>query len=218
MAGRAIWTWLAALIVAAGSCLAQPHAEKPVAHEDASVTVHEGSQEVNIFDPRYDLGLWTLVVFLALFFILKKYAFPLMVEGLEKREERILGALREAQLAREEAQKIRAQLQQEMNTAHEKVRDLIEEARRDGERLMQELQAKARSEIQVERDRLHREIDTARDQALQEIWTRTSQLVTLISTKLIGRELTTGDHHRLIDESIQELGQANVGWVKRNVS
>ena len=42
-----------------------------------------------ILDLRWDLGLWTIVVFLLLFFVLRKLAWGPMLEGLKKREESI---------------------------------------------------------------------------------------------------------------------------------
>ena len=46
---------------------------------------------------RLDLGIWTMVVFLLLLFVLGKFAWKPMLEGLEQREEAIHAALEEAQ-------------------------------------------------------------------------------------------------------------------------
>ena len=94
------------------------------------------------------------------------------------------------------------------NTGIDNMRDILDNARRAAERSTDEMIAKARSEIQSERDRLRREIETARDQALQELWNQAAQLATLISAKAIGRSLTEEDHRRLLDEAIAELGQS----------
>src|SRR5260370_4063487 len=64
---------------------------------------HKKPSDPPIFTPRrLDLALWTLVVFLLLFFVLSKYAWGPMLEGLKKREENIRSALEDAQRAREE--------------------------------------------------------------------------------------------------------------------
>jgi len=152
-----------------------------------------------------DLAIWTVVVFLVLLFVLRKFAWGPMLEGLQKREDNIRSALEDAQRARDEAQKVREQLQAEMNQAAGKVRDMLDAARRDAERSTNELITKTRAEIQSERDRLHREIDLARDQALQQIWTQAAQLATLVSAKAIRRQLNVDDHRRLVDDAIGEL-------------
>jgi F-type H+-transporting ATPase subunit b len=169
----------------------------------------EGASGVNIFDLKeWPLGAWTVVVFLVLLWVLRKYAWGPMLEGLQRREQMIRSTVEEAQRAREEAQRLRGELQAEMDRAAEKVRDLMDSARRDAQHATDDMLARARTDVQKERDRLHREIGMARDQALQEIWKQTAQLATLVSAKAIRRELNPDDHRRLVDEAIAELRQA----------
>jgi F-type H+-transporting ATPase subunit b len=164
---------------------------------------------VNIFNVQeWPLGLWTVVVFLILLLILRKYAWGPMLEGLQRREQNIRETIEEAQRTRQEAQRLRGELQAEMDRAAEKVRDLMDQARRDAQHATDEMLARARADIQQERERLRREIDMARDQALQEIWSQAADLATLISAKAIRRQLTPDDHRRLVDDAIAELRQA----------
>jgi len=154
---------------------------------------------------KVDLGVWTLVVFLLLLFILSRLAWKPMLEGLKKRESNIKSAMEEARKAREEAEKLQAYFQAEMNKAGEKVREILDEARRDAQRTTDDMVARARGEIQAERERLYRELATARDQALQEIWNQAAQVATLVSAKAIRRSLSAEDHRRLVDEALAEL-------------
>jgi F-type H+-transporting ATPase subunit b len=175
-----------------------------------AVAAEGGSK--SIFDLRFDLGLWSIVVFLALFFILKRYAWGPILEGLQKREETIRGALADAHRAQEEARRIQIELQQQLDQAGEKVREILDTGRRDADRVRDDMISKARSEIQSERDRLRREIDLARDQALQQLWEQSAQLATLISAKAIRRHLSEADHRRLVDEALSDLRQAAIKW------
>ncbi|MBL8799310.1 MAG: ATP synthase F0 subunit B, partial [Planctomycetia bacterium] len=160
--------------LAAGASPLLAAAEKHAEHKSGGI---------DIFEPRFDLGVWTIIVFLGLFFVLKKYAWGPLIEGLDKREQRIHGALEEAKLARAETEKVRVELQKKLDAGAETVREMIEEARRDAKHTKDEMIAEARKEIQTERDRLHRELETAKDQALHEIYTRTVQLATAVSSK-----------------------------------
>ncbi len=174
----------------------------------AADEAHKGGEKPNILSPRFDLGIWTIVVFALLLLVLRKYAWGPMLQGLTQREETIRAALSEAQKANEEAKRLRDQVQAELNRAQEKVRDILDQGRRDAQRTTDEMLAKARADIQTERERLHREIDLARDQALQELWNQSAQLATLISVKAIRRQLTPDDHRRFVDEAIADLRQA----------
>ena len=188
---------------------AGPVADHPVGAEAVALGAEShGAQK----DPlgftgikRYDLGIYTLVVFGLLFFILARFAWGPMMEGLEKREATIQKAYDDAQKARDDAQQALADVQTQMAATSGQVAAMIEEARRDSQVLRDKMQVEARAEIATERDRLRREIDLAREQALSEIRTQAVQLSTLITAKVIQRNLSQEDHQRLLDESIAEM-------------
>jgi F-type H+-transporting ATPase subunit b len=157
---------------------------------------------------RWDLGLWSLIVFLGLLFILNKVAWKPMLEGLRNREDNIRRALEDAEQAKKETAELRQKLQSEMDKAQEMVRQTIEEGRRDAQRTADDVLAKAKADIQAERERLKREMDLARDQAIKELWEQTAQLATQVSTKAVGREMNLDDHRRLVDEALAEMRRA----------
>jgi F-type H+-transporting ATPase subunit b len=161
-----------------------------------------------LFKGALDLAIWTVVVFLLLLFVLGKFAWKPLIEGLDRREQAIHSAMREAQAARDEAARLREQLQAEMNKAQEAVRGLMDEARRNAEAMSAELVARGKADVAAERDRLHRELQIARDQALQQIWGQAAQLATLISAKAVRRQLNEDDHRRLLDEALAEFRSA----------
>jgi F-type H+-transporting ATPase subunit b len=175
----------------------------------ASPALAAAAEKPDIFvPPRLDLTIWTLLVFGALLWVLKKLAWKPMLEGLQGREARIRGALDEAQTARDEAQKLRGELQAEMAKIHDKMREMLDEARRDGQQTKDRMVAEAKSEIQGERDRSLRELAREREQAKQELWNQTAQLATLVSAKAIGRSLSSDDHRNLVDEALAEMQNA----------
>jgi F-type H+-transporting ATPase subunit b len=173
----------------------------------ASEEPSQSNGEMDFLLPRADLTLWTIVVFVVLLWLLRKVAWGPMLEGLRKREQTIQGNLEEAQRARTEAQRLRQQLQAEIDRAHEQVQSIIDQGRRDTQQTTEDMLTRARAEIQTERERLRREIDLARDHALQQLWSQAAQLATMISAKAIRRMLTVEDHRGLVEEAVAELGQ-----------
>lgn len=158
-----------------------------------------------IFSLRWDLGLWSLVVFCLLMFLLSRLAWPKMLAGLQKRESNIRTALEDAQKARDEAADLRAQYQKEIDTAHLKVKDILDEARRDAMATTEAMITKAKTEITAERDRAHRDIVTETDQALQTIWAKAAELATDVSAAALGKQLDAPAHRRLVDEALDDL-------------
>jgi F-type H+-transporting ATPase subunit b len=175
------------------------------------VSGHDHGKDEGIFGWAVDLGIWSLVVFLLLYFILSKYAWRPMLEALHKREQTIRGAVEEAKLARAETERVRNEFKAEMEKAYAEIPRMMDEARRDAQHLQEELRVRAQSEIQTERARLRREIETARDQALKELQDFAADLATRISTKVLKRVISQDDHRRLVDEALGEMRQVGKG-------
>jgi F-type H+-transporting ATPase subunit b len=172
-------------------------------------------QPPNILALRWDVGLWSVVVFIVLYWVLSKFAWPLILDGLQKREGNIQARLDDAEKARAEARKLHEDLTRQLAQAHEQVRGILEEARKDAAHTTEDMIAKARSEIGAERDRLRREVETAKDQAMQELWNQSVQLASILSTKAIRKNLDAAEHQRLFDEAIKELGGATEALFKQ---
>ncbi len=166
---------------------------------------HEEQKPDNFFEGVVDLSIWTIVVFLILLYILNRYAWPMMREGLDKREQAVAAALLNAQKAQAEADQARQELNRKMSHAADEIRAMMEEARRNAQQTTDDMITRARADVQADRDRLRREIQTAQDQAFTELWTQAGQLATLVSSKVLGRQLSEEDHRRLVDEALADL-------------
>jgi hypothetical protein len=80
---------------------------------------------------RYDLGIFTLIVFGLLCAILYFLAWPKISEGLARREAMIAEAREDAARARQETAAMRAQLKEELEKGYAQIRALMDEARQD---------------------------------------------------------------------------------------
>ena len=182
--------------------LATVFAVSPAAGADANPAA---AADPNIFEPRLDLTIWTIVVFVLLLLVLRRFAWKPVLEGLRGRESRVRGALQEASLAREAAHKLRDQLQAELAGMHDKLRAIMDDARRDAQDARDRVVAEGKADIQAERDRARRELSTAREQAVQELWGEAARLATLVSASVIGHSLDDESHRALVDEAVSGL-------------
>jgi F-type H+-transporting ATPase subunit b len=173
---------------------------------------HEGEAvKHDLFGWAMDLGVWTLVIFLVLLFVLGKFAWKPMMQGLEHRERAIHSALHEAQQARDEAAQLRTQFEEQLRKADDRARMVLDEARRAAERSTAEMTAEAQKKIQAEHERLQREMTREYEQARRDIQTQVAQLATLIASKVIRRQIGHDDHRQLVDEAVNELRQTGDG-------
>jgi F-type H+-transporting ATPase subunit b len=178
------------------------------ADADYYIVKLQKSKPPDVFGKALDLGIWTLVVFLVLLWVLARFAWKPLLQGLEHRESTIRSELEQAQHERQEAQALNERWKDEMAKAQDQVRGLLDEARRNGQHAAEELLNKAKADAQAERERGRREISLATDQALQQIAAQTANLAALVSSKALRREMTPDDHRRLVDEALAELNQA----------
>jgi F-type H+-transporting ATPase subunit b len=198
--------WVAVVLVAA-VLAASPAAAAP----EAAAAEHGKVDVADKFGlKRYDLGIYTFIVFIALLVILGKFAWGPMMRGLDEREAHLRKIHDDAEAARAESQRALADVQARLAKANEEVRAMLDEARRDAQVVKDQMKADAAGEIQAERDRIRRDIEMARDQALQQIYQQAVQLAALVSTKAVKRELTPADHTRLLDEALSDL-RTNLG-------
>jgi F-type H+-transporting ATPase subunit b len=205
------------LIVIIGLALSTPGAasaakpEKDEAGEKKAKDHPPGYQpartddKLNLFKGTLDLTIWTIAVFLILFWVLSTFAWPQIRAGLDKRETDIAHDRAEADKAKKEAEAMRNSLAAEMAKAHEEARRIVDKAVADARSSAAEEVAKGKADLQAEKERLHNDVARERDQALQEIWSQGAQLAALISSKAIGKSLSEADHRALLSEALDEF-------------
>ena len=162
---------------------------------------------------RGDLGVWTAVVFLLVLAILTKYAWGPISEGLQKRESEIAGQIAEAQRKNEEARQLLAEYEKKLAAAQEEVRGLIDQGRRDSEKVGQQVLEKAREEAGIERQRAVQQIESATLAALKELADRSATLAVELAGKIVGAQLKAADHSRLIEQAVSEFARSGQGKV-----
>ena len=159
-------------------------------------------EQIEIF---HSLIFWSLVSFALLFFLLKRFAFPPILEVLEERENKIRSEIADAEKLRHEAEELKADLGRELKNAHEKANTIIQmagdESKKIQEKSIQETQAKVR---QMQND-AEQEIQITRNKLLNEIRSYTAALTISSTEKVLKKSLNDEDKNRLIDESIEEV-------------
>ena len=156
---------------------------------------------------KLDLALWSLVVFVLFLFVLKKFAWAPMIEGLDKREAGILKAISDAEEGRRKSQVLLAEYDQKLKAAEQTVQAMVAEARRDAERTSQDLKADAQREVEAIRDRAKDDIRQAKDTALTEVFTQMNSQILRATEHVLGRALQDVDQDRLVGEALSKISR-----------
>jgi F-type H+-transporting ATPase subunit b len=192
---------LVALLVL-GSAVVLPAAA--AAAPEAEAHGH-GEGGVNPFSGDLGNALWTLIIFLLLLFVLGKYAWGPILQGLQGREQFIRDSLEQAKVQRDEATELLKQYEAKLASARDEVDSIMEEARRDADVLRQREEERAKEEADRMLARARREIEIATDTAIKDLYSRASRLAVDAASRIVQRELKPEDHERLIADSIASL-------------
>jgi F-type H+-transporting ATPase subunit b len=187
---------VAALSAPARVVAAEDHA-KPANHESSS-----GEEAPGPITFEADLAVWSLITFIVFLWVLKKFAWGPLIEGLDKREAGVLDNIAGAEAARIKAEKMLAEHASKLEKVQEEVREIIAEARRDAEHTKNDIVAAAQKEADASRQRAVHDIERARDQALDELFDHMGRSVRKATETVIGRSLTGADNDRLIEEAL----------------
>jgi F-type H+-transporting ATPase subunit b len=160
-------------------------------------------------DVKSDLALFSFVVFLLLFALLAKFAWGPIASGLDKRERHIADMISEAKHNAEKSEQLMREYQQKIVAAQEETRELMAQARRDGETLKEKIVSEAQATAARERDRAVEDIRTAKNAALQEIAQKSVDSAVNLAGRILHKEVRPQDHAQLIRESLEKFPSSN---------
>jgi F-type H+-transporting ATPase subunit b len=180
------------------------------AHDPTNLS--EGNASASLPSPadmRFDLAIYTFVVFLILLAILYKFAWGPIARGLDQREETIARQIEEARLASEKAARQLQEYEARLAAATEEARQIVGQSRKDAETAKDKIMAEARELSQKERERAVADITSAKNQALAEIAQKSVSTAVSLAGKIIRREVKPQDHEQLIGEALGQFTKLN---------
>jgi F-type H+-transporting ATPase subunit b len=186
----------APILSAAALLLAAPRAIAQDAGHDAPA---------GLLDVNSGLMFWTLLIFVALIFILSKYAFGPITAAVEARERALEEAILAAKRDREEASAMLEQQRQQIEAARNDAQRLIADGRAAGEKLRAEMLEETRVQQQDMLDRARREIGAEKDRAIQELRTEAVDLAIAGASRVIEKNLDDKSNRKHIESFLGSL-------------
>jgi F-type H+-transporting ATPase subunit b len=151
------------------------------------------------------LMIWTIVCFLVVIVVLKRYAFGPIQQMIDTRRERIQQAIAEADNARDEARKLLEEHRKLIGQAKSESEEILGEARRLADAQRDRVKQETEEDRQRRLEETRRQIEQATAQALGEIRDEVGKLSLLAAEKITRKSLTGADQQRLIDEALAEI-------------
>jgi F-type H+-transporting ATPase subunit b len=163
----------------------------------------------NLLSPNGGLMVWTLVIFLLLWFILQKFAFKPITKAVEDREAALEAALQAAKADREAAQQLLADQRAQIEGARDEAQRIIAEGRTIGEQLRAKMLEETRVEQQEMLERARREIASERDRAIAELRKEAVDLAIAGASKVIEKNLDDQSNRQIVENFLASIPAAN---------
>jgi F-type H+-transporting ATPase subunit b len=153
------------------------------------------------------LMFWTIVVFLLLLAILRKFAWPAILGAVEAREQALERMLAEAAAEREQAAALLAENQKLIGEAKSQAHAIIVEARGISEKERALAVEKTRQEQEELLARARREIGAERERAVAELRREAVDLSLAAASRLIEKRLDGDTDRKLVLEFLSSLDE-----------
>lgn len=153
----------------------------------------------------YGLIFWMTVSFLAVLFILGKFAWKPILKGLKDRETSIADALNEAKKAREEMSALNARNEELMRAAREEREVMLKEARDIRDKEIAEAKSKAKAEADALLSRARTDIQNEKNAAITEMKNQVAELSILVAERILKEKLeSSAAQQALVDKVMAE--------------
>ena len=159
----------------------------------------------SLIDINFGLMFWTIVTFLVVLVILKRYAFGPIQEALDARRAAVSADLDAAEKARAEAQEALAEYREQLAASRKEAARIVEDARRAMDEKRRADLAELDLDKQRQLERARAEIAAETRQSLATMKDQVAELTVAATERVLRARLDEDEQRRLIDEALRDV-------------
>jgi F-type H+-transporting ATPase subunit b len=160
-----------------------------------------------LVQPSPGLAIWTILTFLLLLFLLKKYAWGPLLKALEERRAAIEKSVDDARKATAALQQMQEESARQLAQARSEASAIVTRSRADADRFREEMRQKAHEDAGAIVKNAQQEIQLETQRAVAQIRTEAVDLSLAIASKLLRRNVSAADNEALIKEALGQFKQ-----------
>ncbi|HEU8062760.1 TPA: F0F1 ATP synthase subunit B [Streptococcus pneumoniae] len=146
--------------------------------------------------------------FILLLVLIKKFAWSNITGIFEERAEKIASDIDRAEEARQKAEVLAQKREDELTGSRKEAKTIIENAKETAEQSKANILADAKLEAGHLKEKANQEIAQNKVEALQSVKGEVADLTISLAGKIISQNLDSHAHKALIDQYIDQLGEA----------
>lgn len=151
-------------------------------------------------------ALFTLLNFLAVFFVAKHFLIGPVLKIIKDRQDEIDGMYADAGSAKQSAEALQSEYQAKLDNAQATSERIVKEAVSRGQAREEEIIRQANAEASAIMEKASADIAMEKKKALNDAKDEISEIAMAIAGKVVGRQLNPADQSKLVDEFINGLG------------
>jgi len=158
------------------------------------------------FQPSPGLAFWSVIIFLIFWYMMYKFAFGPIANGLEIRENDIQESLDAAKTAKEEMSNLKAENDKLLVVAREERSKILKEAKEAKNQIITEAKESAKAEASRIMIQATRDIDNQKMAAMMEVKNEVGALALSIAEKVIKKELSgNSEHEQFVNQLVKDV-------------
>ncbi|MEC7918487.1 MAG: F0F1 ATP synthase subunit B [Candidatus Neomarinimicrobiota bacterium] len=151
------------------------------------------------------LYIWSLVIFLLVLLILKKYAWTPLLDFLDQREKEIADSLAMAESAKADLEKVKEESKEILNQAKNQGKSIVSDSKQKaedaGNKILNDAKAKS-DEFLVE---AKSKIDLEKKRAIKEIKEEVVDLSLDLASQVLQRNVKDDDNNQFVQSSLKAM-------------
>ncbi len=144
---------------------------------------------MHLITPALGLFFWTLVAFLIVLFILKKFAWKPILNMLNERETGIASSIAAAEQVKLEMAEMKAENERLLQDAREERSLMLKEAKDAKDKIINEAKAQAKAEAAKIMEDARIQIDNKKNAALTEVKNEIGNMAVAVAEKVLRKQL-----------------------------
>ncbi|EKR65978.1 ATP synthase F0, B subunit [Leptospira weilii str. 2006001853] len=162
---------------------------------------------LSLLDVNPGLVVWTLITFLVVVLVLKKFAWDVILKALDERAQTVQNDIRKASELRSEAEALLKDYEARLDSAKDEANAIVAEAKSDALKLKNKLLEETNQEVKAQKDQAVKEIELAKGKALEQLQTQFVEMTITIAGKVLEKQLKAEDYKAFIEVELNKLGK-----------
>lgn len=156
---------------------------------------------------RFEPGLmiWTIIIFVVLLIVLRKFAWGPLLAALDEREQKIKEALEQARKTQRETELVLAENQRRTDEGFKKAEEIVQQARQEAEQMRQKMLEEAKAESRRVTEQGLRRIEAEQRAAMEEIRRVAGDLAIQAAGRLLQVSLSDQQQREIVDKFLADV-------------